>query len=552
MFDGVLLLGLRSQYGRSYTPDPEVGDPQIEDWIWYYEKTFKEGGDIDNLNEAARQASIALGDPNYKVKLVLTIPEVATTVEDFGTLNGRELNLTLEEDWKYLIDWWLDLVIGEMESRDYQYIDFCGIYWLDETMGTDIEQPLYASNIIHQAGYHFYWIPYFFASGTLWADKGGIDTVALQPNHFFDEPMDSTSAGAGGTTRVDIAAKLASYGQIGLEMEFDLRVMDSPQRYNQFLDYLNSGVENGFDGPNVYRAWYQDVRGIFELAYSPLKDFRDLYDYCYQFMKGALEEPIPYLEKFSDEPTNGSIGEGDSIPGIGGGSGGGGGGGYYPTDPDEPDEPSTPEEPTVPSGDDNYTWEEVDGDYQLTDADGEIVTGWAQVAGKWYYLNDNGFRTTGWLQLDGTWYYLNADGTRATGWLKLQNTWYYLNADGEMQTGWLQDGGVWYYLYNWGGMANSSWVKVGNTWYYFRGNGHMMTGWLQLGSTWYYLKPSGAMATGWQKVGNTWYYLKSSGAMATGWNWIGGKCYYFNASGAMAANTTVGGYRVDASGAWIQ
>ena len=91
MFDGVLLLGLWSQYGRSYTPDPNVGPPQIEDWIWYYEKTFKEGGDIDNLNEAARQASIDLGDPNYKVKLVLTIPEVHTGLENFGTLNGRKM-----------------------------------------------------------------------------------------------------------------------------------------------------------------------------------------------------------------------------------------------------------------------------------------------------------------------------------------------------------------------------------------------------------------------------------------------------------------------------
>ena len=93
--------------------------------------------------------------------------------------------------------------------------------------------------------------------------------------------------------------------------------------------------------------------------------------------------------------------------------------------------------------------------------------------------------------------------------------------------GWLKYGGVWYYLYEWGGMANTSWVQVGNTWYYFRGNGAMMTGWLQ--------------------QGNTWYYLKDSGAMATGWNWVGSKCYYFNASGKMAANTTVGGYKLDAS-----
>ena len=89
-------------------------------------------------------------------------------------------------------------------------------------------------------------------------------------------------------------------------------------------------------------------------------------------------------------------------------------------------------------------------------------------------------------------------------------------------------------------MANTCWVNVitnenglyTSRWYYFRGNGAMMTGWLQLGGNW--------------------YYLKSSGAMATGWNWIGNNCYYFNQSGIMAANTTVGGYKLDVDGKWIQ
>ena len=200
---------------------------------------------------------------------------------------------------------------------------------------------------------------------------------------------------------------------------------------------------------------------------------------------------------------------------IGGGSSGGGS-----------SKPSKPVKPTEP------TWEEVDGVWKLKGTDGEYLTGWQKVDSKWYYLGTDGVRATGWQKVDNKWYYLKSDGVMVTGWLKLGNTWYYLNAGGVMQTGWLYNGGVWYYLYEWGGMANTSWVQVGNTWYYFRGNGAMMTGWLQQGTTW--------------------YYLKDSGAMATGWNWVGNKCYYFNANGKMAANTTVGGYKVDASGAWVK
>ncbi len=206
-----------------------------------------------------------------------------------------------------------------------------------------------------------------------------------------------------------------------------------------------------------------------------------------------------------------------------GSSSGGGWTGGGSSRPSEPSEPETPAEPT---------WEQVDGGWKLKGADGSYLTGWQKVDGVWYYLRSNGMMVTGWFQDGSTWYYLKSNGAMATGWLKLGNVWYYLKSNGAMQTGWLYDGGVWYWLYDWGGMANTSWVKVNNTWYYFRGNGHMMTGWLQQGSTW--------------------YYLKSSGAMATGWNWVGNKCYYFYSNGKMAANTTVGGYRVNANGEWVQ
>ncbi|MGN0144825.1 MAG: N-acetylmuramoyl-L-alanine amidase family protein, partial [Clostridium sp.] len=63
----------------------------------------------------------------------------------------------------------------------------------------------------------------------------------------------------------------------------------------------------------------------------------------------------------------------------------------------------------------------------------------------------------------------------------------------------------------------------------------------------------GAMQTGWVKVESEWYYLNASGAMQTGWfKDINGKWYYLYSSGAMAYNTVIDGYKLDASGAWIQ
>ena len=140
----------------------------------------------------------------------------------------------------------------------------------------------------------------------------------------------------------------------------------------------------------------------------------------------------------------------------------------------------------------------------------------------------------GWYQANGAWYYGREDAN-VTGWLNVSGTWYYLDPanDGRMMTGWQQIGGTWYYLKDTGAMA---------------------TGWLNLNGTYYYLESWGGMATGWKSVNGSWYYLQpSSGAMvANGWYWINGKCYYFYNWGGMAANTTINGYTVDASGAWVK
>ncbi|AVK48653.1 cell wall-binding protein [Clostridium sp. MF28] len=118
------------------------------------------------------------------------------------------------------------------------------------------------------------------------------------------------------------------------------------------------------------------------------------------------------------------------------------------------------------------------------------------------------------------------------GWVKTDAGWTFYNTDGTQVKGqWVNDGGVWYYI---------------------KADGTMATGWIQDGSTWYYLQSSGAMKTGWLNDNGTWYYLQSSGAMSTGWLNDNGTWYFLNSSGAMLANTTVDGYKLGASGAWIK
>jgi hypothetical protein len=160
------------------------------------------------------------------------------------------------------------------------------------------------------------------------------------------------------------------------------------------------------------------------------------------------------------------------------------------------------------------------------------ASNWEYYDGIWYYYDPSiGDYVTGWKDVAGVRYYFNENGEMQTGWEKINNVWYYFTGSGAMKKGWLLDGGSWYYL---------------------NANGSMKTGWLYTGGQWYYLTSSGAMKTGWLKLGTTWYYLSTSGAMKTGWQLVGKNWYYFYSSGAMAYNTTIGGYKLGASGAWIK
>jgi hypothetical protein len=102
--------------------------------------------------------------------------------------------------------------------------------------------------------------------------------------------------------------------------------------------------------------------------------------------------------------------------------------------------------------------------------------------------------------------------------------------------------------------AKTGWSQLADgTWNFYDATGNKVaSNWVNAGGVWYYLKADGVMATGWLNDKGTWYYLAASGAMKTGWLNDNGTWYYLNASGAMAANTTVDGYTLSASGAWVQ
>ncbi len=145
----------------------------------------------------------------------------------------------------------------------------------------------------------------------------------------------------------------------------------------------------------------------------------------------------------------------------------------------------------------------------------------------------------------------------ANGWCYSQGKWYFFKNSSMVTNGWTQDSAKhWYYMGADGAMVTNTWVQDSlKRWYYMGADGALVTNtWKQDASkSWYYLGSDGSMAANkWILDNGKWYYLKANGAMATGWLSYGGGWYYLYSSGEMAKNTTIDGYKLNASGMWVK
>ncbi len=525
--DTVLFLGLGSRMGRGFLHDGITEETKFEDWEWYIEKTFREGGDVDELNKAAHIAAEELGDPDYEVNCLIMYPTTYYWDRDFGPVNGEYLDLNTADGWTKAARWWYTEVIKRFEEGNYDKVNFIGFYWLDEQVGFVPEMVIDGINEAHKLGYKMFWIPMPAANGLLWSEDVGFDVVALQPGHFFSDAYSPDSNGQIGNGHVENMIRHAQYGNLGLEVELDDRYFTRVDFYNKGLDYFNAFAELGVSGPGPLRAWYDGSFSLTHAAYRTEPHIRAFYDYAYQLTQGTYTHK-DYIESFGDVQWEGYKGKeysGNAAYGGMGGTGGAGGGAYY--------KPETEiVETATPVGDD-YKWVTATNGYKLKGKDGNFVKGWVSVENNWYYLDSDGYMKTGWVKDSDIWYYLKDNGVMvSSGWYKVQNTWYYFGGNGAMKTGWIFDDGKWYYLHDHGGMANTEWVEVKGRWYYFGGNGSMKNGWIKYLNDWYYLDNDGAMVTGWKLIENEWYYFVPD-------------------NGKMAYNTTVEGFRLSSSGALV-
>lgn len=283
------------------------------DWQSCLDRYFKEGTDIPALEQSLEELQYTIGTPSSKRKVVISIPYPHRNTTNFGDVDGDGVdeNFQNDNDRRKVLNWYIQQAIDRFNSYNFKHIELWGFYWDTESIPSDEIAVSMASDLVHDAGYKFMWIPYYQAPGYQLANQY-FDITIMQPNYAFN---DSTVDGKVGPERLEDAWELCRRNGFGIEMEIDT---NSPADVAVFQRYLSYG--------SVYRLGYQfEVNGYFlgglfveEKYFS--HDPRDvaIYEMLCDYVTGkpVANPDVYYLTSWDSSPLELDAGTDDRISNI--------------------------------------------------------------------------------------------------------------------------------------------------------------------------------------------------------------------------------------------
>lgn len=259
------------------------------DWTSYVNDTFKDGYNVDALNTAFGQVKKELGDTSdRKAGVFFTILYPVNTQEDFGNINGKNLDFTNVEDRKTAIKWIIDEQIALYTEGNYENLDMVGFYWFEEYLykydytEEDIELFNFTADYLHSLGLKFIWIPWYMAYGADRWEELGFDVACMQPNLFWMSDPDYE--------RVEASIEFSEKHGLCMEMEVDPLAFYSEEHLKRYFIYLEDGMN--FGAMDSIKMYYQEKNPatFYQACYSNEFSRRIIYELTYKYAKGTLTQ----------------------------------------------------------------------------------------------------------------------------------------------------------------------------------------------------------------------------------------------------------------------
>ena len=271
LFDGFLFIEYVN--AKKHALEEGLHRPAADkaDWEDLLARNFEPSHGLAALEQACAQAEERIGAPPRPRQVVLTLPEPLEGATNWGELDGRKLNFALPADRAAACEWHIENALRRWQELAPKHLQLAGFYFVPErTVGGNARfLPLVAQRI-HASGKQFFWIPYWQARGAGEWRQHGFDVAWQQPNHFFHPTVPDS--------RLEQACAFARQHDMGMEMEFDQRLLSQPQVYApRFEAYLKAFEASGA-GRESSIAYYEGGGTLLSLFRSNQPQVHRYYD----------------------------------------------------------------------------------------------------------------------------------------------------------------------------------------------------------------------------------------------------------------------------------
>lgn len=293
--------------------DTESGATTKQDWLWHLDTWFSQNRDIPALDQAIGQASLEIGKPVTKRKVILAIPWPNPAVTDFGDVDGDGVseNLASLADREKVLSWYVSEAKRRFEQAKYENIELWGFYWMRERINSGPESVTSASRIVHDVGSKLLWIPWFRSPGWQNAYRYGFDAVIMQPNYAFKTWLDGDNVKS---SRLDSCAQDCRDKGFGFEIE---NRSNPPNKTDGhvFLDYLAYGNSKRLDYQKAVNGFFLDVYFLENTYFSKDPELEKYYEHLADYVSGKpVAVPDDAVTMTWTKHRGVAIGEGKTDP----------------------------------------------------------------------------------------------------------------------------------------------------------------------------------------------------------------------------------------------
>jgi hypothetical protein len=265
---GAIFLELYAPSGRVFAN--WTGGPPATgaDWRAYADTLLAAAGPIARLDSALDGVAQTLGSRAEPYRVAVMIPYPAVTLDTLR-YDRRLYQLWDASDAAALTTAYVSHIAELFTRRAFGHVVLDGCYWLHESIeGREAAVVAAVAASVHRAGLRLLWIPFYQAPGAAAWRRHGFDEAWLQPNYFFNLTLPPL--------RIDSAFALARALGMGVELEFDQRLLSDPRYADRLLPYL----ERLGAAPDLWQrslAIYEGGGALVRLSKSPDPRQRALY-----------------------------------------------------------------------------------------------------------------------------------------------------------------------------------------------------------------------------------------------------------------------------------